>query len=407
MPRLARRNERLLVLLAGGLLVTLALGLALHAEAAPRQYKAPGIDQTRLILRLPDLPLGFRNFSFEEGDENGDPFCSRLTHPAHTPPKLVRFMDEFHPSGCITTYSASFAPPGEPPPPPFVGSGVMALGSGKAARRGWAVVPILLGRWFGGPPHMVATTTKIGDATRRFHLGKLHYPFRLWGDAGSFLAWRSAKTLAVVMTIGDSFAQTDAFAAELAQRQQAHILKPTPYTNAERFDGEVGLENPAIDIPVYWLGRNFKPGGGLPPNRLYESGFSGKAFPETNEGLLKEAPGAPLWVSYANIWLHTWTPATWDVFANSRTGHIVTTWKCTKTRAVPLAEGSATIFGGYNRNFTRCPNRPPDVFTAWVDIGGVKVVVNSPPAPNFIETVNPYGSFKRMEAIVRALHLRP
>jgi hypothetical protein len=42
-----------------------------------------------------------------------------------------------------------------------------------------------------------------------------------------------------------------------------------------------------------------------------------------------------------------------------------------------------------------------------VDIGGVKVVVNAPFAPDFIETVNPYGSFAGMEAIVRGLTLRP
>jgi hypothetical protein len=37
----------------------------------------------------------------------------------------------------------------------------------------------------------------------------------------------------------------------------------------------------------------------------------------------------------------------------------------------------------------------------------VKVVVNAPPAPDFIETVNPYGSFEGMEAIVHGLRLRP
>jgi hypothetical protein len=396
-----------LALLAGGLLAALALGLALHAEAAPRHYKAPRIDQTRLILRLTDLPLGFVNYASWEGGEPGDPYCSRLSNPPGTPPKLAEFVAEFHPRGCIATYGRSFTPPGEPPTPELVGTGAMALGSSEAASRGWAAAPILLSALSQGRvPGRVGTTTKVGDATRLFHTRKVPYLFRAAGRAGSFLVWRSGKTLAVVMVIGDSFAQNDAFAAELAQRQQAHILKPTPYTQSERFDGEVGLEDPAIDIPVYWLGRNFKPGGGLPPNRLYASGYSGEPLPETTRGI-KEAPGAPLVVDYANIWLGTWTPATWGVFANSKTAHIVTSWKCTKTRTVALTEGSATVFGGYNRNFKRCPHRAPDVFTAWVDIGGVTVVVNAPPAPDFIETVNPYGSFKGMEAIVRALHLRP
>ncbi|MGN6202324.1 MAG: hypothetical protein ACTHNY_07960 [Solirubrobacterales bacterium] len=74
---------------------------------------------------------------------------------------------------------------------------------------------------------------------------------------------------------------------------------------------------------------------------------------------------------------------------------------------MPLAEGTATIFGGYKKDYNRCPKKPPRAFTAWVDVGGVKVVVNSPLAPDFVETVNPYGSFAGMEAIVRALTLRP
>jgi len=408
MPWSSGGRKRRALLLVGGLLAALALGLALGAEAAPDHYRAPRIDQRRLILRLHDLPLGFLNFTSEEGNESDEPLCERLTHPTDTPPRLARFVLDFHPRRCVALYESSFALPGEPPPPALVGTGAMALGSAEATDRGWALVPVLLGRLLRrGALRSAATRTRVGDATRLFHVGKLPYPLRFWGHAASFLAWRSANTLAVVMTIGDSFGQADAFASELAQRQQTHVAKPTPYTAAERFDGEIGLEDPAIDIPVYWLGRNFKPGGGLPPNRLYESGFFGRATPETSEGLLTEAPMAPLMVSYDNIWLNTWTPATWSVFADSRTAHIVTTWKCTRTRTMPLAEGNATIFGGYDRNFKRCPSRAPDVFTAWVDVGGVTVVVNSPPAPDFIETVNPYGSFKGMEAIVRALRVRP
>lgn len=223
----------------------------------------------------------------------------------------------------------------------------------------------------------------------------------------SFLAWRSGNTLAAVMTAGAPFADQDRLAAEFARRQQAHIRKPTPYTPAERFDGEVGLDDPAIDLPVYWLGRNFRPGNGLPPNRLYQSGFLGEPIPEENLRFGSEAPEAPLQVNYENIWLDTWTPATWNVFAESKTGRVVTTWKCTQTRTVAMPGGSATIFGGYARDFKRCPKRAPDVFNSWVEVGGVTVVVNAPPAPDFIETVNPYGSFKGMEAIVGALKLRP
>jgi hypothetical protein len=144
----------------------------------------------------------------------------------------------------------------------------------------------------------------------------------------------------------------------------------------------------------------------LPENRLFDSGFSDEATPETHHGFA-EGPSAPLSIRYENIRLGTWTPETWGVFTASKTSHSITAWKCTRTRTIPLAEGSATIYGGYKENFKRCPREAPKAFTAWVDLGGVKVVVNAPLAPDFIETVNPYGSFEGMEAIVRSLTLRP
>jgi len=245
----------------------------------------------------------------------------------------------------------------------------------------------------------------VGSATRLFHSDDFPRYYRL-GNRASFLVWRSGNTLAAIMAVGPSFAADDRAAAELARRQQAHIERPTRYTLAERFDGEVPLDDPAVDLPVYWLGRNFRPGGGLPDNRLFAAGFSEEPTPETYEGFA-EGPIAPLNVLYANIRLGIWTPETWGVFTASKTSRAITSWKCTRTRTIRLAEGTATIYGGYRKNFRRCPKEAPKAFTAWVDVGGLKVVVNAPPAPDFIETVNPYGSFAGMEAIVRSLVLRP
>jgi hypothetical protein len=372
------------------------------ADAAPRR----GPDQTRLILRLSDLPLGYLKTSLEEGQPERI-YCHSLTHPEDTPPKMGRFVDRFHPKGCIDLYYELYSPPGEEPGPLLVGTGALALQSAKAADAGWAVVPEMLGRLFGQVPQEVRVAEKVGTAARLFHTNDVPRFYRA-GRRASFLVWRSGNTLATVMAVGRSFAANDHAAAELARRQQAHIESPTRYTLAERFDGEVPLDDPAVDLPVYWLGRNFRPGGDLPDNRLFASYFTGKATKEAHYKFgVDEAPGAPLDISYANIRLATWTPATWHVFASSDTAKAIVTWKCTRTRTIPLAEGSATIYGGYKENFKRCPREAPKAFTAWVDIGGVKVVVNSPPAPDFIETVNPYGSFEGMEAIVRSLVLRP
>ena len=397
------------VALLAALALTLALVATNHdgADASSPAYKPPRTDQAQLVLRLHDLPPGFLNADLEEEQEDRI-VCAALSRPDDTPPALAKFILPFRPKGCIAIYSRLFSVPGEKRPPPLAGTGVMALGSADAANSAWAVLPTLLGRLFHNvTPREVQTTARIGSATRLFHAKRLPYPYSRLGSKVTFLVWRSGNTLAAIMAVGSSYADNDRFAAELAPRQQAHIRKPTRYTPAARYDGEVGLEDPAIDIPIYWLGRTFRPGQGLPANKLYGSGYRGEPRPESDKGLVEEGPGAPLEADYDNIRLGTWTSSTWHVFADSRASRVVTAWKCTRTRTVALPEGSATIFAGYDKDFGRCPKRAPNVFTAWVEVGGVTVVVNAPFAADFIESGNPYGSFKGMEAIVRALKLRP
>jgi len=397
--RRATRATGIAALLVACAVAFLLLG---SADAA----RGPGPNPAWLILRLSDLSLGYLNLELQE--EQGDHiYCSRLTHPEDTPAKMGRFIDRFHPRGCLGGYSRLYTPPGEEEGAELIGTGSLPLQSDAAADAGWKVVPEMLGRLMPDHPHEVKAKEQIGSATRFFHIEAPRI-LRSTGTKQTFLVWRSGNTLAAVMVIGDSFAQADTQAAALARLQDDHIRKPGRYTLAERFDGEVPLDDPRVDIPVYWLGRNFRPGGELPNNRLFDSYFTGKATKEAHYKFSgAEAPGAPLNIRYANIWLNTWTPANWHVFAESDTAKAIVTWKCTQTRTVDLAEGTATIYGGYKRNYKRCPKGPPQAFTAWVDVGGVKVVVNSPPAPDFIETVNPYGSFAGMEAIVRSLTLRP
>jgi hypothetical protein len=391
-----------------GLLAALALAgaatfLLLGSADAARQG---GTNPTWLILRLSDLSLGYLNVELQE--EQGDHiYCSRLTHPEDTPARMGRFVDRFHPRGCLGGYTLLYTPPGEEEGPELIGTGALPLRSDAAADAGWKVVPEMLGRLMPDPPHEVRAKERVGSATRLFHVEAPRI-LRSTGGKETFLVWRSGNTLAAVMAIGDSFAEADRRAAELARLQDAHIREPSRYTLGERFDGEVPLDDPKVDLPVYWLGRNFRPGGELPSNRLFDSYFTGKAGKETHSRFGgAEAPGAPLNIRYANIRLATWSAADWHVFADSQSGKAITGWKCTQTRTIPLAEGVATIYGGYKEDYKRCPKGEPQAFTAWLDLGGVKVVVNPPPAPDFIETVNPYGSFGAMETIVRSLALRP
>ena len=391
--------------------LAVALGLVLFSRSSPTadaasSYRPPAIDQTRMLLRLSDLPTGYANGYLGEGQRADGLFCEAFTRSSDKPDPVAEFARRYRAKGCIAAYAKRFTIPELEPGAPVVASGVIALGSAAAAADAWDLAPTMLDRLLLGVPREVETSTRVGTQTRLFHSARAWYPYLIRGKKkASFLVWRSGNTVATVIAMGASFATNDRVVAELAPHQQAHVRKPTPYTGAERSDAEVGLDDPAIDIPVYWLGRNFRPGGGLPDNRLFASSF-GEATPETHEGFA-EAPYAPLNIGYENIRLGIWTPETWGVFTASKSSLAITSWKCTQTRTIPLAAGVATIYGGYKENFKRCPQEAPKAFTAWVEIGGVKVVVNSPPAPDFIETVNPYGSFAGMEAIVRALTLRP
>ncbi|HET7455798.1 MAG TPA: hypothetical protein VFJ76_09765 [Solirubrobacterales bacterium] len=392
--------------------LALALGVALlggSASDAAGGYRPPKVDQTEMVLQLSDLPPGFGNGYLGEGRGDDGLLCEAFSEPSAQHGGMVEFVRRYRPKGCIAAYDRRYEIPGEQPAAPVIFSGVLALGSDAAAEEAWRLVPTMLGRaLIGGPPRKVATSLQVGARTQLFHTTRAWFPYLLRGKhKSSLLAWRSGNTIAAVVALGGSFATNDRVVAELAPRQQAHVLEPTPYTAAERSDAEVGLDDPAIDIPVYWLGPVFEPGDGLPANRLYESAFAGKPIPEERSGGYAEGPYAPLEVLYERIRLATWTPQNWKVFSGSKTAKAITSWKCTKTRTVTIPSGSATIFGGYKKDYARCPRKAPQAFTAWVDLPGVKIAVNPPPAPDFIETVNPYGSFEGMEAIVGALVERP
>jgi hypothetical protein len=381
-------------------LAALLASVTLRADAAP-EHRGP--DQTRLLLRFSDLVLGYMNFDFGEGEDRPI-FCSQLTHPEDTPPKLKRFVLRFHPRGCVGAFFQLFAPPGEEAGPRLIGTGAMALGSDRAADAAWRVVPILLGRLLGdGPPREVRPGLTIGSATRLFH-ATLRGGSRFLGRHTSFLVWRSGNTLAVVETFGPKVGKNDRDAAQLAPLQQAHIEDPTRYTGAERYDAEVPLDDPALKQPTYWLGRNFRPTG-LSPNRLEDA----ETF-ESQTGREKTGEEIRLWYETADnhgLVIDEWNPRQWKVFQESKLSHTLVSWRCTETRTVQLPEGTATIYAGYKRNYRKCPAGPPTSFTARATLPGIFVSVETPYGLHFAFPSGDYASYEAMETILSGLAPRP
>lgn len=385
----------------------------LGSPSSDADYRPPRVDQSRMVLRLPDLPPGYGNGYLGEGRGDDGLLCEAFSRSSDRPDPVARFARTYRAKGCIAAYISYFTIPGQEPVAPVVFSGVMAFGSAAAADDAWDLVPTMLGRLLPGghPPPVVETSVRIGAQTRLFHTAQFRYPFLIRGkQKASFLVWRSGNTVAAIVATGASFATDDRVVDELAPLQQAHIRTPTRYTRAERFDGEVPLDDPSLETPVYWLGRNFRPGGGLPNNRLFES-FA-------LDGSEEEEPGALLGIWYRSIRLYTWTQATWPQYASTPAAHAIASWRCTKKKTIEIPAGYATIYGGYAKNYRRCPDQSPQAFTAQAYIGDLVIAVNpipeGPPDPPgfgppmfFIETSNPYGSFKGMEAIVRGLRPRP
>jgi hypothetical protein len=388
----------------GALALTAALAtLALAgADAAPRE----GLDQTRLLLRLSDLPYGY---VISKGDEGAEELlvCPRLTPRefADTSPRLKRFLDRFHPHFCVTGYERLFTLPGTAPGPAFVLSAAMALGSNRGANAAWSVAPELLEALFGNDLHLreFESGVGVGDASKLFHVKSRRFHY-LSGRVSNVL-WRSGSTLAMLAAIGPRLGENDRQTPTLARLQQARIERPTPYTLAERFDGEVPLDDPALKQPVYWLGKDFSPAG-LPTTR-----FRGVETTEISRS--RERAGKAMLLEYeepryAGPSIYEWNPHQWVAFQRSELSHVIVSWKCTQTRTIQLPEGTATIYGGYRRDYADCPSEAPTTFTARVALPGAFVAIEPPVCAHPCASPNaPYGSFEGMEAVVRALTLRP
>ena len=66
--------------------------------------------------------------------------------------------------------------------------------------------------------------------------------------------------------------------------------------------------------------------------------------------------------------------------------------------------GEATIYLAYGEDFSTCPQRPPEFFSAVIHSGPVVLGLNLPPCYTCFENA---ASPEILEAVARDLHLRP
>lgn len=396
-------GRRLRFAVAAALLVATAMAAALLLQGSDAGADASGAKAkvtkkkraaVQRLLRLHDTGPGhFFLVIPEEGSDRRIPkiLCGRVD-PADQQRKLKAFL-EHSPMliGCFATYVRVF-PLGNSPAYHVVGTGAIDAGSSTVAMAGMAVAPQLLSHMFNDElPAEAPAPETIGEETRLFHIAD----FPIFADEhpqASLLAWRSGDVLAAIFVQAGDEAVNDREAVELARAQQQRIENPAPYTPAERYDREAGLEDPSIQVPIYWLGRAW------PPARLIGGGAVGTMV----DGL----PGQKLGVYYSDgIRLATWTATGWKWFSKTREGSQMIGWHCTEAKKVSLAEGSATLYAAYAKDFKTCPRKVPPRHFAVAELGDAVVTVNflSCRTCNPIDYDTPYNSTAGMRAIVKAL----
>ncbi len=377
--------------------VAALVGIAAAAAAGFRLV--PEDPNEQLALRLHDLPPGYIPVHTGPEGTEADFLCEGI-HPSDASRKLASYLRRFHPAGCLGGYVRAYRVPGPGPTPSLAGTGVLRAKTENGAGAGFAIAGELLAEVVEEREDLEEVTPQatVGDATRLFHWR--HIPKTRFSNYrfGSFLVWRSGRVISAIFADAASFADSDRIALELAQRQQAHVESPTPYTEAERDFSEVGLDDPATTFPVRWLGHDFAPGHGLPPAQLRE----GAAAP-----LGSFRDGVKLLLQYSNdIELEGWTKAGWKRFLETRdAGYLLGAEDCAKPVSMPLAEGRATIFTSPVVGWASCRHAPKRRY-AIVHVGGTVIAVNFSGCPDCVSR-NPYNSLKGMKAIVRGLKLRP
>ncbi|MFL5834616.1 MAG: hypothetical protein ACJ76B_11660 [Solirubrobacterales bacterium] len=381
-----------------GIAIALVLLAATAAPAAsePSGKLLAGSEET--ALRLHDLPPGYLLGDdggcgpLGPGGEEGEP-SGKLQR------RYLRWLVRHRPEGCLYQYEQVFKVPGLGPAPPLVEVETVNTPSEEAAAVGFALIMDLIERYQPRADRGTVAVPPNGVEARLLHSknflvdGKPNRP-------GTVLIWQSGTLISYLQAAGMGPRRNDRAALAFASIQQGRLEHPTPYTEAEQDDTEVRLDDPGLKAPVYWVGRAFAPGAGLPAATLEE------AF-DVKPG--RGGPAGQKWsLSYDGFTLDLWTRASWKRFARSRLGRINLEARCTASQSLPLAGGSATIFATYEGRFRKCPAREPDRYYGIARVGGMVVGVNLGLCLSCRGgTTGAYGARRGVVAVLRALSLRP
>ncbi len=181
-------------------------------------------------------------------------------------------------------------------------------------------------------------------------------------------------------------------------------------------DPLAALDDPTLDVTVYWLGERFEPGGDLPAVEIYEA-----LGPRPAGG----GPGDQVMIEYQPVgvdgtsfgfYLQLLTPDTWES-QGSKLGSDLWQNPCVETEEIEVDGGTATIYQTYEpaadgslpASADACPDGAHNRFMTIVDYGDTMLTINAPLTLQASGRGNesasdPYDSLEGMRAIVDGLH---
>lgn len=344
---------------------------------------------TKVLLRLDELPQGF---VFEEGS-----YCEPVAPRSGAERSaLSEYAERVHPYGCHLRYSRLYRSAGAGLDPPVVGTAAVTTHSpAETVEAGPVAAELVEYLTTARNLSEVPALAHLGEETRVFRSSeRIHY--RRESMPGITVLWRQGSVLASIYVGGWSYAEDEAAAVALAAQQQRHVEGPTPYLAPEADDVPAYFENPKLGLPVYWLGRVFRPGHGLLP-----SYFLG-AYPRSYLG--GGPPGFVQDVEYAPaLYLDSWSPLGWAHFVKTPLGRRQWSWNCTRSHDLRIRNGHATIYAAYRTGHQVCPSFPPHHFSAHVYLPGVVIAIGEAPCGHCQGGLVTYESWRGMEAVVRSL----
>jgi hypothetical protein len=382
---------------------SIVVALAAGGSTACGEGSSGGREYNRGDARLYVLAPSDLGRGYEYGDDSA---CGSFS-PEEESERFTDFVADTRPAGCTAELQYIWGGTRTTVVPRGVRSGAIVFDDEKDARRGMDVRDDLIRFVTAESPREFSELSGFGREAVLFRNGGFDVP------AGAGVLWRNGNMLAVVFAggVGLRAEQAQEVAVSLARKQQARIedRKPAP---PQKDDPVLALDDPQLDAPVYWLGREFEPGGGLP-----SLGFSGA---HTYGG----SGGEPTFTAELDygaedarktygLKLEVFTPSAFEGFSRSLLGRLVRGTRCAQATRIELPEGRAVIWGGFAKPTSPpCPGKAYDRYFAHVFLEGAVVTVNHPwciyPClSNPRGTADPYNTPRGLEAVARALKPRP